>query len=152
MSILCWMMGTTTWLISIYNIYYTCFTYKWQHRSHNCLTSYTHLQVRPAMVVLGTTPSEFPDLVRCKSSQAYNLLLKSARPVLQHGTEAEAAWQSYKNVWVDSSRGREPGSAMWGAAVVTASQQTCLGALSIGGRVLVIYLMGLAAWLLELRI
>ena len=45
-----------------------------------------------AMVLLGATPEEFASGVRDRCQNAYELLLKAARPVLHYGSEAEDAW------------------------------------------------------------
>ena len=54
-----------------------------------------------AMVVLGTSISDFDVEVRRKCKGIYDLLLKAARPVLQHGMQTEAACQFVLWFWFD---------------------------------------------------
>ncbi len=52
------------------------------------------------MVVLGDRPQDFGAEVRTKCTSIYELLLKSARPILQHGTETEASWHCKHPTWL----------------------------------------------------
>ena len=43
-----------------------------------------------AMVLVGKSATEFETEVRARCAKLHDLLLASARPILQHGTDAEA--------------------------------------------------------------
>ena len=52
------------------------------------------------MVILGDCPGDYAAQVRTKCGVIYDLLLKSARPILEYGTEAEVPLDTEANRFV----------------------------------------------------
>ena len=75
----------------------------WKNQDSVWLTGHIHQAIFRAMVVIGDCPADYQSEVRSRCTTMYGLLLKAARPVLQHGTEAEATWSNIggHGVWLD---------------------------------------------------